>query len=157
MGELVRPDPSITYQIHLQSSDWMPLSNEFQVAGSVGQAKRLEAIRIHLDNSNEALGGIKYSTHIQGIGWQNYVKNGNLSGTSGQSKRLEAIKIKLRGELAKTHDIYAQGVGWLDWAKNGQEAGTAGYAYRLKGVQIVLIEKGTAAPGATATSFLKKI
>ena len=78
----------------------------------------------------------------------------------GQSLRLEAIQIKLTGEMADHYDVYyrvhCQNFGWLGWAENGGSAGSAGYSYRLEGIQIVLVAKGGAAPGDTASHFVQK-
>jgi uncharacterized protein YjdB len=73
---------------------------------------------------------------------------------------LEAIQIQLTGEMANHYDVYyrvhAQSYGWLGWAKNGESAGTAGLSKRLEGIEIVLVPKGSAAPGSTANHFIEK-
>ena len=75
-------------------------------------------------------------------------------------KRLEAINIRLTGEASNLYDIYyrvhAEAFGWLDWAKNDAPAGTAGFSYRLEAIEIVIVAKGSAAPGATTKSFIDK-
>ena len=76
-----------------------------------------------------------------------------MSGTQGKALRLEAIQIELYGDMAAHYDIYyrvhAQDIGWMSWASNGAEAGTAARSARLEGIQIVLVPKGSAAPGKT--------
>ncbi|MBC3890002.1 hypothetical protein GH810_17020, partial [Acetobacterium paludosum] len=37
---------------------------------------------------------------------------------------------------------------------NGESAGTAGFAYRLEGIRIMVVPKGTAAPGSTDQAFI---
>ena len=70
---------------------------------------------------------------------------------------MEAVQIKLTGSIASSYDVYyrvhSQTFGWLDWACNGQSAGSAGYAKRIEAIQIVLVKKGGAAPGSTATPY----
>ncbi len=119
-------------------------------SGTVGEGKRLEAIKINLFDS-EALGyegGIEYRTHVQTYGWQDWVADGAMSGTSGESKRLEALEVRLTGELANHYDVYyrvhCQTLGWLGWAKNGDSAGTEGFSKRLEGVEICLVDKNSA-------------
>ena len=135
----------VAYTTHVQSIGWQDQVRDGQLAGTVGDGKRLEAIKISLENAPYS-GGIEYRTHVQTYGWQDYVKNGALSGTSGEAKRLEAIQIRLTGEMAKYYDVYyriqVQTFGWLGWAKNGEYAGSAGYAKRLESIQIVLVKKG---------------
>lgn len=144
----------INYATHVQTYGNQQFVSDGSFSGTFGEAKRLEAIRIQVNN--EALGvdgGVTYHTHVQKLGWQPWVSDGVVSGTTGQAKRLEAIEIKLTGELAEKYDVYyrvhAQTFGWLNWAKNGQTAGTVGYAKRLEGIQIVLVPKGGKAPSAT--------
>ncbi len=144
----------INYATHVQTYGNQQFVSDGSFSGTFGEAKRLEAIRIRVNN--EALGidgGVTYHTHVQTLGWQPWVSDGAVSGTTGQAKRLEAIEIKLTGELAEKYDVYyrvhAQTFGWLNWAKNGQTAGTVGYAKRLEGIQIVLVPKGGKAPSAT--------
>lgn len=150
-------DRMITYSTHVQGYGWQAEVGDGDVSGTVGEAKRLEAVKIHASVAGVS-GGVQYCTHVQSYGWQDWVMNGEMSGTSGKSKRLEAIKIKLSGELAERYDIYyrvhAQSYGWLGWAKNGEEAGTEEMAKRLEGIQIRLVRKGSTAPGSTSGHFV---
>lgn len=151
-------DPTnISYSSHVQSHGWMPYVNLGITSGTTGERKRLEAIRIHLNN-NSLSGTIKYRTHVQTYGWLDWVSNNKISGTTGQEKRAEAIQIKLTGNLAKYYDVYyrthSEKVGWLDWAKNGAPAGTEGKGYRLESLQIQLVRKGDSAPGNIKQSFI---
>ena len=58
-------------------------------SGTVGECKRLEAIKIKLPDG--VSGSVQYRTHIQDIGWESkWAEDGALSGTSGKAKRLEA-------------------------------------------------------------------
>lgn len=136
--------PTVTYRTHVQNIGWQGWKNNGQVAGTSGQAKRLEAIELKVKNSPYS-GEIQYSTHIQNIGWQGWKKNGQVSGTSGQAKRLEAIRIKLTGELGKRYDVFyrvhAQNFGWMGWEKGGIPSGTSRYAYRLEAIEVKLVPK----------------
>ena len=140
----------ILYTTHVQNIGWQDYTYDGNMAGTSGQALRLEGIKIKLDDPKYS-GNVLYRTHIQNIGWESkFKKNDEMSGTSGQALRLEAIEIKLDGEMAKHYDIYyrvhAENFGWMNWAKNGERAGTAGYAYRLEGIEVLLVEKGKSPP-----------
>ncbi len=152
-------DGLVNYSTHVQSYGDQSYVYDGSVSGTFGESKRLEAIRININNDLLGYdGGIRYTTHVQKYGWQgnpngdgsDWKTNGAMSGTSGESKRLEAICVELYGEVASHYDVYyrvhSQTFGWLGWAKNGQPSGTAGYAKRLEGIQIVLLPKGSAAP-----------
>lgn len=149
--------PFVSYRTHIQDFGWQDEVRNGETSGSVGMAKRLEAIEINLGDVPVA-GGISYQVHVQNYGWMNNVTDGKSAGTIGESKRLEAIKVNLTGEMAAQYDVYyhvhAQNFGWLDWAKNGEPAGTAGYGYRLEAIEVVLVTKGSSAPGATSRSFI---
>ena len=141
----------VNYMTHVQTYGNQSYVYDGSISGTTGEAKRLEGIRINLNNSKTGVsGGITYSTHVQKYGWLDWSSNGEFNGTSGEAKRLEAIKIQLTGDVANKYDVYyrvhAQTYGWLGWAKNGEPSGTAGYAKRLEGIQIVLVPKGAGAP-----------
>lgn len=151
--------PTVSYSSHIQSKGWLSKVNNGAQSGSVGQNKRMEAIKIAIEDF-EGL-GISYSTHVQSKGWTNWVNNGTVSGTTGAGKRLEAIKIKLTGEQASAFDVYykvyAQGYGWLNWAKNGAPSGTSGYGRRIEAIQIIVVPKGANQPsGNSLQPFYEK-
>jgi uncharacterized protein YjdB len=154
----VTPYPGkVNYTTHVQSYGWQNYVYDGKTSGTVGQSKRLEGIKIQLNQSIS--GGIRYTTHVQSYGWKGWSYNGAMSGTTGQSKRLEAIKIELTGNAAKKYDVYyrvqVQGYGWLGWAKNGAVAGTSGKSLRLEAIQIKLVEKGGKAPGSTKKTYIR--
>jgi len=154
---IINQTPEIQYEAHIQSIGWQEKKKDGQTAGTTGQSKRMEALKIQVANASVE-GGVRYSSHVQGIGWQDYVADGELSGTTGQYRRMEALKIELTGELANHYDIYyrvhSANIGWLDWAKNGEIAGTTGYYYRMEAIEIVLVTKDGAAPGETDRAAL---
>jgi M6 family metalloprotease-like protein len=149
----------VQYTSHVQNIGWQGYVSQGGTSGTSGRALRLEGMRIKLVNTPYS-GGIEYRTHVQNIGWQGWTGNDAMTGTSGRALRLEAISIRLTGEMAEHFHVYyrvhAQNFGWMGWAKNGQDAGTAGYAYRLEAIQIVLVPKGTPAPGTTVNAFRQK-
>lgn len=167
-------DGLVNYSTHVQSYGDQSYVYDGSVSGTFGEAKRLEGIKINLNNDLLGYeGGVRYTTHVQSYGWQgdpngdgsDWKKDGAMSGTSGESKRLEAICIELYGEVAEHYDVYyrvhSQTYGWLGWAKNGAPSGTEGYAKRLEGIQIVLLPKGSAAPSvnpgtAGTAAYIKK-
>ena len=111
----------VGYQTHVQDYGTQAYVYDGAMAGTEGECKRMESIRMKLPSSVNS--SIQYRSHVQDIGWEkNWASNGSLSGTTGQCKRLEAIQIKLSGDVAKNYDVYyrvhAQDYGWLAWAKN---------------------------------------
>lgn len=158
--------PTVSYMVHAQTYGWMnPVQNGKQ-AGTVGQAKRLEAIAISLNqNGSSYSGALQYRVHTQTYGWMewndaatdNPTKNVILArkqyaGTVGKSKRMEAIQIKLTGELAQHYEVYyrvhMQSYGWGAWTRNGETAGTVGQGKRLEAIEIRMAQKPTVTPTA---------
>ena len=65
------------------------------MAGTNGQGKRLEAIRINLYGELANHYDVYYRVHAQSYGWLGWAKNGDAAGTAGKAKRLEGIQIVL--------------------------------------------------------------
>ena len=151
-------ETSILYQTHVQDYGWQGWKSDGQMSGTSGEGKRLEGIKIKLENNVSYEGDIQYQTHVQDYGWQGWKSNGQMSGTSGEGKRLEAIKIRLSGNISETYDIYyrvhIQDRGWLGWASNGASAGSETYGKRLEGIEIKLIRKGNLVPDDTKNPYL---
>ena len=136
-------EPSICYTTHIQDIGWQNQVKDGEIAGTEGQAKRLEAIKITLKDLKDVK--IKYQTHVQDIGWQDWKYDGTLAGTEGESKRLEAIKIELEesDKYSIMYRVHIQDIGWQDWRYDGEKAGTEGQSKRLEAIQIKIVEKQT--------------
>ena len=139
--------PSISYQAHVQYNGWMPNVKDGAVAGTTGQAKRLEGLKITLqDDKGNSM--IKYRAHVEDTGWQGWKTSGQAAGTEQQSKRMEGIQIQLTGTYAEKYDIYycvhVANFGWLGWAKNGETAGSEGLALQMEAIKIKLVKKNAA-------------
>ena len=147
------PAAHVAYRTHVQNVGWQGYVRDGAMSGTSGRSLRLEGINIKLEGQPYS-GGIEYRTYVQSKGWMGWVANNVMSGTSGQSLRLEGIQIRLTGEMAKYYDVWyrvhCQNIGWMGWAKNGGTSGTVGYDYRLESINVVILPKGSAAPGSTA-------
>ena len=84
---------SIEYQAHVQDIGWENWVKDGAQAGTTGQNKKVEAVKIKLTN----LPGysVMYRAYVQGQGWQDWVKDGEEAGTTGKNLRMEAIEIKI--------------------------------------------------------------
>ena len=152
----------LTYSGIVQESGEMDSVENGGVLGIIGKSKRLESLKIYLDNTGEGnpSGNISYATYLSGIGWQgetlNGIENGSLDGSHG----IEAVKISLTCDIAKYYDIYyrtyVEKYGWLGWAVNGQSAGTTKIGYRLEGLQIRLVSKDESTPGANSGYYTEQ-
>lgn len=145
-------EPVLTYQAHVSDIGWMDPVSSGETAGTTGQAKKLEALKIGSNLSNDST--IEYQSHVQDYGWMDWVHSDQQTGTTGEDKRLEAIRIRFSGSAANDYDLYYRAhvsdYGWLDWAKNGEESGSTDLGKAMEAIQIVVRPKGSTAPGATS-------
>ncbi|HBP63887.1 MAG TPA: levansucrase, partial [Desulfosporosinus sp.] len=85
----------VQYDAHVQNIGWQdPVSSDGQVAGTVGEALSIEALKVNLVNA-PAGASIKYDAHVRNIGWQDPVIDGVVAGTVGKALSVEALKITL--------------------------------------------------------------
>lgn len=132
----------LTYCTHIQDIGWQEWKQSGAQAGTTGLSKRLEAIKIKIDNLPENA-SILYQVHIQDIGWQDWKQNGEEAGTTGQSKRLEAIRIKLINmpEYVVEYRTHVQDIGWQEWKEDNLLAGTTGESKRLEAIEIRIVKR----------------
>ncbi|MDD4508677.1 MAG: hypothetical protein PHN26_07125, partial [Eubacteriaceae bacterium] len=137
---------NVTYQSHVENFGWMGFVSNGAVAGTTGQALRMEALQVR---TNVPGVNVEYRAHCQNIGWQNWQTSGvsSTAGTTGKALRMEAFEAKLEGTNADQYDLYyrthVSDIGWLSWVKNGDLSGTTGQARRMEAIQIVIVPKGT--------------
>lgn len=159
---------SVRYQAHVQDKGWQAeVSSSLDqhspaTAGTTGESKRVEAVRISIVDNNGAKisNAVEYKAHIAYQGWdKTWSHDGETAGTTGKSRAIEALKIRLLDRYAQSYDIFyrvhIQDQGWLDWACNGDAAGSVGLGRRIEALQILLKLKGASdAPTTGDNSFI---
>lgn len=134
----------IKYQAHCQSYGWMDSVGEDQIAGTVGENKRLEALKIELPET-EYDGSIEYRVYLQGYGWQEPKSDGEIAGKVGEAKRIEAVEIWLKGEIEEYYDVYYSvhmaKIGWCNYASKGKTIGTTDLSKPIQAIKICLVKK----------------
>jgi len=148
-GSATLEDTIVSYAAHVAYDGWdVPEGNNGAVVGTVGESKRLEAVKFDVKGNGNL--GIRYAAKVSEDGWTGWCSDGEVVGTEGESKAIEALKIELTGEDADLYDVYyrvhSRYYGWLDWAKNGEVAGTIGLDQRAEAVQTIIVPKGTEVP-----------
>ena len=88
-------DGGIKYSAHVENIGWQNWKAGGNVAGTVGQNLRMEAIRIELAGGAERHYDIYYRAHVENAGWLGWAKNGEPAGSAGACLRMEAIQIQL--------------------------------------------------------------
>ena len=161
-GSLLNVDDSkmhIQYEAHVSNIGWMSSKRDGSTAGTTGQSKSVEDLKVGILNPVED-GSVQINANVSGIGWQGWdTPSASEGGTTGQGRAVEAVRLRLTGSLAKDYDVYyrvhASNIGWMAWAKDGEEAGTTGMSCSLEAVQIKLIKKGAFHPDTSGYSHLE--
>jgi len=161
-GSLLNVDDSkmhIQYEAHVSNIGWMSSKRDGSTAGTTGQSKSVEDLKVSILNPVED-GSVQINANVSGIGWQGWdTPSASEGGTTGQGRAVEAVRLRLTGSLAKDYDVYyrvhASNIGWMAWAKDGEEAGTTGMSCSLEAVQIKLIKKGASHPDTSGYSHLE--
>ena len=137
----VTKNMDVFYSSHVEDYGWQNFVNSGEVSGTTGKSKRIEGIKIKLENVNNI--SVKYMAHVQDVGWQDWKKDGQFAGTEGKGLRLEAIRIKLEGtdDYSILYRAHVQEIGWQDWCYDGEIAGTQGLSYRIEAIEIKLVPK----------------
>ena len=131
---------SIMLQGHVSDIGWQKWKKGS--CGTMGQSKRMEAVRMRLKGSAANDYDIWYRVHSADYGWLDWAKNGAPAGTVGKGKAIEAVQIVLTkkgeqpdGATAKpfvgndtvvTYAAHVANIGWQSEVSDGATAGTTG-------------------------------
>ena len=107
-------------------------------AGTVGQNRALEAIKIDMRKLNFK---IKARAHIQNIGLKDfgYIKHDTVIGTTGKGLQMEAIELiaeGLNGKKLQTR-VHIQDIGWTRWTSG--MIGTVGMNKKIEAIELRLV------------------
>lgn len=126
-----KKESSLHYRAHVENIGWDTVRQSGEVAGTTGQSKRLEAIKIDWPEHE-----VEAAAHIEDIGWKDYgkINRDTVIGTTGQSKRLECLRLK--GNFR--YRVHIAKFGWSAWIKADGIAtlGTVGQALSIEAIQI---------------------
>lgn len=136
--------PTLRFAAHAASIGWQAAVSGGMIAGTVGESRRVEALRFQIVNT-ALTGGVQGNAHVQSIGWTGWGATNAVVGTTGRALRLEAVQLRLTSQLAANFDlayrVHVQSIGWMPWVKNGATAGTTGRGLRIEAIQIRALDK----------------
>lgn len=138
---------------HVTNVGWMNWSSG--VAGTTGQAKALQAIKIKLTDAMKEQYDIYYRVHSANMGWLGWAKNGEAAGTEGYDRAIEAIQVQLvkKGATPKlpsgsysnahyvkpmsvTYSAHVSNIGWMSTVEDGAVAGTTGRSKQIEALSV---------------------
>lgn len=137
----INPEPYLTefiyngsilrYRAHLQDIGWQEWKNNGEMAGTVMESRRMEALQIDSPFKIEAM------AHIENKGWVDYgkISKETIIGTTGEGLRLECLRFK--GNFK--YRVHIQETGWSAWtnADGICTLGTVGQALRIEAIEMV--------------------
>ena len=84
----------------------MPAASDGGMAGTDGQARRLEAVRVSLTGDMARGFSVWYRVHSQSFGWLGWAHDGENAGTTGLGSRAEAIDAQVlpQGQVPRGYD-----------------------------------------------------
>ena len=127
--KFVNLDRGIKYQAHVQEDGWQDWKYNGEMAGTTGEKKRIEAIRIDYPE-------VSAKAHIQEKGWVDYGKitKDTIIGTTGEKLRLECLCLK--GNFK--YRLHLQETGWTCWTEADGicTLGSVGQKLRIEAIEI---------------------
>ncbi len=104
-GSLLNVDDSkmhIQYEAHVSNIGWMSSKRDGSTAGTTGQSKSVEDLKVSILNPVED-GSVQINANVSGVGWQGWdTPSASEGGTTGQGRAVEAVRLRLTGSLART-------------------------------------------------------
>lgn len=149
---------NISYQPYVNGYGWMPHVSNGATAGTSGQGRMLEGIRVNLTGDLAAKYDIYYRVNSGTAGWMGWAKNGEVAGKIGYDSKIRAMQVKLvtkggaapgptgnASEILSTAPsdakiVYHTHVQTYGWESNeiydGKTSGTTGQSKRLEAIKI---------------------
>lgn len=144
------------YSTYISGIGWQESVSNGVTSGSTGKGRVISGLKLDVSGMENL--GVKYSVHVSDVGWMGYVSDGTEAGQPNAGRSIECVKIELTGSASRYFDIWyrvhASDLGWLGWAANGSMAGTAKIACAAEALQILVLPKGSTAPGSTNRAYV---
>ena len=89
------PMGNIEYSALCEESDWTDWKTGMELAGTSGEFKRLETIKVRLTGDLASFYDIYYRCNVGIFGWLGWAKNGDMAGTRGYAAPIISIQVQL--------------------------------------------------------------
>lgn len=121
----------ISYRAHLRDIGWCNWRSDGDMAGTVGQNRRIEAVQIAGIERTDVMVHVADKGDLE---YRNITKD-NVLGTTGEGRRMEAIQIT--GDNAHyVYKVHQRDIGWTKWVQSGEWAGEKGKALQLEAIRV---------------------
>lgn len=104
--------PNVLVDVYAADKGWMMAAEEGEDAGTTGQSRQLEAIRLQTYDGSE----VEYRVELAGKGWTPWVNGGAVAGSPGGGNAIVAIQIKRDdGDSIIAYRTHIAEVGWVGY------------------------------------------
>ncbi len=116
-----------------------------------------EILRAGFSLSPDVNGTLTYGVYVNTAGFTPWQADGAYVGGIEDSTHIQEIQMALTGDAGKEYDVWYSGTsmfaGQHGWACNEQRMGTIGRNDYLTSIEVVILPKGSMAPGTTEGRF----
>ena len=148
-GEPLGAD-AISVEAHVSNVGWQPAVGNGGTAGTTGQSRAVEALRVRLSGELSARYTVWYRVHSAEFGWLGWACDGADAGSAGYGRAVQAVQVAVlpKGDPAPgdtatpfvdrtseppsvSYRAHVAGIGWQGSVSDGAVAGTTGQGRAL--------------------------
>ena len=148
---------AISVEAHVSNVGWQPAVGNGGTAGTTGQSRAVEALRVRLSGELSARYTVWYRVHSAEFGWLGWACDGADAGLAGYGRAVQAVQVAVlpKGDPAPgdtstpfvdrsseppsvSYSAHVSGVGWQDEVSGGAVAGTTGQGRAVECVKMRL-------------------
>ena len=149
-GEPLGAD-AISVEAHVAGIGWQPAVGNGGTAGTAGQARAVEALKVRLSGGLSERYTVWYRVHSAEFGWLGWARDGAEAGSAGYGRAAQAVQVAVlpKGDPAPgdtstpfvdrsseppsvSYRAHVAGIGWQASVSDGALAGTTGQGRALE-------------------------
>ena len=149
-GEPLGAD-AISVEAHVSNVGWQAAVGNGGTAGTTGQSRAVEALRVRLSGELSARYTVWYRVHSAEFGWLGWACDGADAGSAGYGRAVQAVQVAVlpKGDPAPgdtstpfvdrsseppsvSYRAHVAGIGWQGVVSDGAAAGTTGQGRALE-------------------------
>ena len=142
---------ALSVEAHVAGIGWQPAVGNGCTAGTTGQSRAVEALRVRLSDGLAARYTVWYRVHSAQFGWLGWACDGAEAGSAGYGRAAQAVQVAVlpKGDPAPgdtstpfvdrsseppsvSYRAHVAGIGWQGSVSDGDTAGTTGQGRALE-------------------------
>ena len=148
---------ALSVEAHVAGIGWQPAVGNGGTAGTTGQSRAVEALRVRLSDGLSARYTVWYRVHSAEFGWLGWACDGAEAGSAGYGRAAQAVQVAVlpKGDPAPGDTAtpfknrvddpasisirsHTANIGWMSPVGNGAIAGTTGRALPMEALEAQL-------------------